>query len=157
MSVTETFADMNASSLLMVIRSRTFGMLCSVTFSAVSSDAAMTGKAEFLAPLIATVPSSGLPPLIRNLSVDRLLSQRLTQISLRASQPGARMLGVQSQPQHDQRYSHVVSGLTQSEFGRGHVRAAGFGQDAQPAVAQLLIRQHDVDHQVLVDVPESNH
>ena len=60
---------MNASSLLMVIRSRTFGMLCSVTGSAVSSAAAITGSAEFFAPLIATVPRSVFPPLIKNLSM----------------------------------------------------------------------------------------
>src|SRR5882724_107820 len=63
---------MNASSLLMVIKSRTFGMLCSVTFSAVSKAAAITGSAEFFAPLIATVPRSAFPPLIRNLSIPSL-------------------------------------------------------------------------------------
>ncbi len=63
---------MNASSLLMVIKSRTFGMLCSVTFSAVSKAAAITGSAEFFAPLIATVPRSAFPPLIRNLSIHSL-------------------------------------------------------------------------------------
>ena len=63
---------MNASSLLMVIRSRTLGMLCSVTFSAVSNAAAIAGSAEFFAPLIATVPRSAFPPLIRNLSMPSL-------------------------------------------------------------------------------------
>src|SRR5882762_924394 len=63
---------MNASSLLMVIKSRTLGMLCSVTFSDVSKAAAITGSAEFFAPLIATVPRSAFPPLIRNLSIHSL-------------------------------------------------------------------------------------
>src|ERR1700682_4657706 len=60
---------MNASSLLMVIKSRTFGILCTLTRSAVSSAPAITGDAEFFAPLIATVPCNGFPPLIRNLSI----------------------------------------------------------------------------------------
>src|SRR5260370_32477296 len=60
---------MNASSLLMVIRSRTFGMLCSVTCSSVSKAAAIAGSAEFFAPLISTVPRSAFPPLIKNLSI----------------------------------------------------------------------------------------
>jgi hypothetical protein len=47
-------------------------MLCSVTFSAVSKAAAITGSAEFFAPLIATVPRSAFPPLIRNLSIHSL-------------------------------------------------------------------------------------
>src|SRR5205814_8678938 len=71
---------MNASSLLMVIKSRTFGMLCSLTLSAVSKAAAITGSAQFFAPLIATVPRSAFPPLIRNLSLpprDFSLSGRL--------------------------------------------------------------------------------
>src|SRR3984893_2273633 len=116
MSVTETLADMNASSLLMVIRSRPFGMLCSVTFSAVSKDAAIAGNAEFLAPLMATVPRSGSPPLIRNLSIRCVLSQRLPQISFRTRQPSACLLGVEPEPQHHQRYPHTVSRLTQSVF-----------------------------------------
>ena len=69
MSVTETLADMNASSLLMVIRSRTFGMLCRVTFSGVNKHAVMHGNAEFFAPLMATPPRNGFPPLIKNLSM----------------------------------------------------------------------------------------
>src|SRR6266850_3568906 len=76
---------MNASSLLMVIRSRTFGMLCSVTGSAVSSAAAIAGSAEFFAPLIATVPRSAFPPLIKNLSMPfrcRHLSSLLRRSSL---------------------------------------------------------------------------
>src|SRR6266446_403582 len=68
---------MNANSLLMVIKSRTFGMLCSVTFSAVSKAAAITGSAEFFAPLIATVPRSAFPPLIKNLSIPPLASSPL--------------------------------------------------------------------------------
>ena len=56
----------------MVIRSRTFGMLCSVTFSAVSNAAAIAGSAAFFAPLIATVPRSAFPPLIKYLLIPPL-------------------------------------------------------------------------------------
>src|SRR5438105_3843862 len=60
---------MNASSFAIVIMSRTRGTLCSDTRSSVSSEAAIAGSAEFFAPLIATVPCSGFPPLIKNLSI----------------------------------------------------------------------------------------
>jgi len=52
----ETFADMKANSLAIVTISRTIGMLCRVTGSGVSKAAAMSGKAEFLAPAICSVP-----------------------------------------------------------------------------------------------------
>ena len=52
----ETLAPMNASNLLMVMRSRTLGILWRVTGSFVSSAAAIAGSAEFFAPLMATVP-----------------------------------------------------------------------------------------------------
>src|ERR1700690_1698401 len=60
---------MNASSLAMVTMSRTKGILRSVTGSQVSNAAAIAGKAEFLAPLILTVPCSDFPPRILNLSI----------------------------------------------------------------------------------------
>src|ERR1700741_2677204 len=107
---------MNASNLLMVIRSRTFGMLCSVTFSGVSRVAAIAGNAEFFAPLMATVPGSALPPLIRNLSIARLLSQCPPQISLGVRESLARFRSVDSQAQHDQRHAQMVSGPPQRVF-----------------------------------------
>ena len=87
--VVPTDAPMYARSLPMVTMSRTMAMLCSVTGSAVSSAAAITGSAEFFAPLMATVPCSALPPLMTNLSMGRLFSQRLPKISLRRKQPGS--------------------------------------------------------------------
>ena len=65
---------MNASNLLIVTRSRTFGTLRTTTLSAVSSAAAIAGSAEFFAPLIATAPRSAFPPLIRNLSIHALFA-----------------------------------------------------------------------------------
>src|SRR3954471_8702188 len=157
MSVTETFADMNASSLLMVIRSRTFGMLCSITFSGVRSVAAITGNAEFFAPLIATVPCSALPPLIRNLSIARLLSQCLPQISLRVRKFLSRFSGADSEAQHNERDSDIVSGLTQRVFRDRRIFAAGFRQNSLRTAAKLFIREHHVDHQVLVNVTKAHH
>src|SRR3954471_8293385 len=157
MSVTETFADMNASSLLMVIRSRTFGMLCRITFSGVSSVAAITGSAEFLAPLIATVPCSALPPLIRNLSIARLLSQCLSQISLGVREFLSRFGVADSQSQHNQCDPQIVSGLTQRVFRNGQIFAAGLRENPLRAAAKLFIREHHVDHQVLVNVTQAHH
>ena len=44
-------------------------MFSRMTGSSVSSAAAMAGSAAFFAPLIRTVPSSGLPPRMTNLSI----------------------------------------------------------------------------------------
>src|SRR5215469_16656091 len=55
----------------MVTRSRTLGTFRTTTLSEVSSAAAITGSAEFFAPLTATLPRSAFPPLIRNLSIFR--------------------------------------------------------------------------------------
>src|SRR5580704_1614657 len=145
---------MNASSLLMVIRSRTFGMLCSMTFSGVSNAAVITGNAEFFAPAIATVPCNGLPPLIRNLSMRSLFPQRPPQIPLRQIESGSRVLRVEAALQHDQSDTQAVSRLTQSASRRRQVFSAGLRQHAQTAVAKFLIRQRHVDHQVLIHMAE---
>ena len=58
----ETTQRMCASSLAMVMMSRTRGIFCSVTGSLVSSAAAIAGNAAFFAPLICTVPFSFFPP-----------------------------------------------------------------------------------------------
>src|SRR6267142_2692587 len=195
---------MNASSLLMVIRSRTFGMLCSVTFSAVSNAAAITGSAEFFAPLIATVPRSAFPPLIRNLSIPSLyaaaafrpalfpfigdgivptdrdvpiflfpillcvlcalcvesfssFSQRRPQIS-----PGPRNLFPRfSRPnsflQHHQSHAQIVSPGTLCLFRCRHTFPARLRQNPQRPLRKLLIRQHHVDHQVFIHMPQPSH
>src|ERR1035438_6949984 len=49
--------------------SRTCGTFSRITGSSVSRAAAMQGSAAFFAPLIRTVPSSGLPPRITSLSM----------------------------------------------------------------------------------------
>src|SRR5271165_293837 len=63
---------MAASSLRVVSMSRTCGIFSRITGSSVSKAAAMQGSAAFLAPLIRTVPSRGLPPRITNLSISLL-------------------------------------------------------------------------------------
>ena len=64
-----TMAPMCASSLPMVMMSRTRGILSSSTRSLVRSAAAIAGSAAFFAPLMRTEPSSGLPPSISSLSM----------------------------------------------------------------------------------------
>src|ERR1035438_1048950 len=49
--------------------SRTWGIFSRVTLSSVRIAAAMQGRAEFLAPDMRTVPTSGFPPRITNLSI----------------------------------------------------------------------------------------
>ena len=65
---------MCASSRPMVMMSRTRGMFLRCTGSSVSNAAAIAGSAEFFAPPICTVPSSRLPPSIRNRSIDCLIA-----------------------------------------------------------------------------------
>jgi RNA polymerase sigma factor (sigma-70 family) len=65
-----------------VIRSLTYGTLCSVTVSGVSSVAARHGNAEFFAPPISTFPLSGLPPRILNLSILKLIDPILGRYGL---------------------------------------------------------------------------
>src|SRR5579859_6283141 len=126
---------MNASSLLIVIRSRTLGRLCTATFSAVSKAAAITGSAEFFAPLIATEPRSAFPPRIKNLSIRSsqcslrtlcslcyflfLFPQRLSQISPGCRQSLPRLFRINAQFEHHQSHPHIVSRRPQSVFRRG--------------------------------------
>src|SRR5215471_4348757 len=49
--------------------SRTWGIFSIMTGSSVSKAAAMQGSAAFLAPLMRTVPSRGLPPRMTSLSM----------------------------------------------------------------------------------------
>src|ERR1017187_10410105 len=62
---------MAASKLRSVTMSRTWGMFSRMTGSSVSRAAAMAGRAAFLAPLMRTVPTSGLPPRITSLSIEK--------------------------------------------------------------------------------------
>src|SRR5207248_1235997 len=61
---------MAVSSLRVVSMSRTSGIFSNTTGSSVSRAAAIAGSAAFLAPETRTVPSSGLPPRITNLSIE---------------------------------------------------------------------------------------
>ena len=54
----------------MVVMSASRGTLCRVSVSSVSSAAAISGSAAFLAPPIGILPSSGLPPRMRILSIN---------------------------------------------------------------------------------------
>ena len=68
-SGTSTVAPKSSNKRRIVIRSRTYGTLRSVTDSGVSKVAARQGSAEFLAPLTATLPRKVFPPMILNLSI----------------------------------------------------------------------------------------
>src|SRR5579862_7722135 len=154
----------------MVTRSRTFGMLCTATRSAVSKQAAITGSAEFFAPLIATVPRSALPPRIKNLSIrfslcplylcvsfSFSLAERCAQISPSRFQLLPRHPRPYSQLQHHQRHPHTVSRRPQSVLRRRHLRPAGLHQNPHRPPLQLLIRHHCVNHQVLIRVSQPHH
>src|ERR1035441_9281945 len=60
---------MAASRRRVVSMSRTCGIFSRMTGSSVSKEAAMAGRAAFLAPLMRMVPRSGLPPRMTNLSI----------------------------------------------------------------------------------------
>ena len=79
-----TSAPMAESSLRVVSMSRTCGMFSRITGSSVRRAAAMAGSAAFLAPLMRTVPSRGLPPRITNLS---MLRDRLSNVSFCGLKP----------------------------------------------------------------------
>src|SRR6516165_810970 len=119
---------MNASSLPMVIMSRTMGMLCSITGSEVSNAAAIAGSAEFFAPLIATEPCNRLPPRIRNLSILSLFADCPSQVALRLHKLLARCFRREIPLQHDQCHTQVVFALTQSVFHSRRFFAAPFHQ-----------------------------
>src|SRR6267378_710256 len=163
---------MNASSLLMVIRSRTFGMLCSATFSEVSSAAAITGSAEFFAPLIATVPCSTFPPLIKNLSIPPPASSPLAS-RRRKSQNRVFLLLLRTEnPTTHSPSAHRKSPFATPSFlfasavpipsfnitsatriscpTTRNACPARLRQNPQRAIRQLLIRQQHVNHQVLI-------
>src|SRR5437588_9597630 len=60
---------MATRSLRSVSMSRTSGIFSRMTVSSVRMAAAIAGRAAFLAPLMRTVPSRGLPPRMTNLSI----------------------------------------------------------------------------------------
>src|ERR1700747_1726549 len=111
---------MKARSFAMVMMSRTVGTLCSVTASGVSSAAAIRGRAEFFAPPIVTLPGSGFPPQILNLSIrdfpkrsSSLFLQRPPQASFRVVQAAARLRCGGSSLEHHQGDPQIVVALTQ--------------------------------------------
>src|SRR3989442_1581468 len=154
---------MCAINLLMVMMSRTRGMLCSVTLSCVSSAAAIAGNAEFFAPLMTTVPWRGFPPRIRNLSMRvpcpsrNSFAERLPQIAAGADQAAPRLLRADRALQHHERHAHIVSRRTQSVFCRRQFLPAGLRQYSQRPVPELFICQHRVNHQVLIHMSQPRH
>src|ERR1035438_10780359 len=92
----------------MVRISRTAGTRRSVTGSAVSSAAASAGSAEFFDLLTGISPSSAVPPLITNLSI-----QSLGNPSLRRGQAPFRILAVHAPLRHHDRHAHASAGLRQ--------------------------------------------
>src|SRR5215467_7134703 len=122
----------------MVMMSRTMGMLCRATRSAVSSEAAMAGRAEFFAPLTATEPHSALPPVIRNLSMSRF-PERPAEVPVRPPEQPAGLARGHAALQHHQSHPDVVSGKPQSASALRQAPSAGLRQHAQGAAFQLLV------------------
>ena len=169
-----TWQRMCASSLAMVMMSRTCGILCRCTASAVSSAAAMAGSAAFFAPLICTAPSSGLPPWILNRSICPLRAilfcgaenSRLAAAPLRApgarcrlipaaiAAPAAALAPVFSITSAS---GQIVSRLPQGVFRRRRADSRRFLENPRAAAAQLLVCQRHVNHPILVNSAESHH
>ena len=113
-----------ASSLAMVMMSRTCGIFCRVTGSLVRSAAAIAGNAAFFAPLIRTVPSSLRPPWILNRSMlfplaccarlfVSLRFERLPHVAAGLLQPSARVVYAGTCFQHNESHGQIVLRLTQ--------------------------------------------
>src|SRR5690348_8278099 len=102
----------------MVTMSRTMGMLCSASRSRVSSEAAIAGSAAFLAPLTATEPCRGLPPVMRNLSMPGFV-EGAPEVVAGPPEQFPSLGGGHAALQNDQRHAHVVSGKPQSVSARG--------------------------------------
>src|ERR1035437_2259844 len=94
-SCKSTSAPMDARSLRSVSMSRTWGMFSRTTSSSVKMAAAMQGNAEFFAPDTWTVPTSGVPPITKNLSMkgEQLLSFQCKSVSSAASRNGSYTCG----------------------------------------------------------------
>src|ERR1035438_9402271 len=131
----------------MVRISRTAGTRRSVTGSAVSSAAASAGSAEFFDLLTGISPSSGVPPLITNLSI-----QSLGNPSLRRGQAPFRILPAHAALRHHDGHSHASAGLRQP-LARPLLGYPGrLRNDPPRAIAQLLVLGLHVHHQVAVNV-----
>src|SRR5579871_4910480 len=140
--------------------SRTRGMLCSATGSAVSREAAIAGSEEFFAPLIATVPCRAFPPLIRNLSIASRCPrfvQRRSQISLCCHQQFLCLARIHAALQHHWTQAHIVSRLTQCVFRRGHTCSRRFLQNSHRAPFQLLICSLHINPQVFIRISQLHH
>src|SRR6516225_2177571 len=164
---------MNASSLLMVTRSRTLGTFRTTTLSEVSSAAAITGSAEFFAPLTATLPRSAFPPLIRNLSIFHSAfflrhSPLVTGHVAHLTKGNPQIVPCRfhslpclfrrnSQLQHHQRNAHVVSRRPQSVFRRRHISSACLRQNPQRPLRNLLICLNYINHQVFINMSKPRH
>src|SRR6516162_5231976 len=123
---------MNASSLLMVTRSRTLGTFRTTTLSEVSSAAAITGHVAHL--------TKGNPQIVprRFHSLPRLFRRN-------------------SQLQHHQRNAHVVSRRPQSVFRRRHISFACLRQNPQRPLRNLLICLNYINHQVFINMSKPRH
>src|SRR5437879_5812853 len=159
---------MNASSLLMVTRSRTLGTFRTTTLSEVSSAAAITGSAAFFAPLTATLPRNAFPPLIRNLSIFRsaffsLHSPHATGHFAHLTKGNPQILPRRLQsllcllcrnPQLD---AHMVSRRPQTVFCRRHISSARLGQNPQRPLRNLFIGLYYINHQVFINMSKPRH
>ena len=117
----------------------------------------MHGSAEFFAPLMATVPCSGFPPLIRNLSMRSHSPKACRKFPFaKASRARALFASMPFSTSLAPRASRVP--IDAKRVRRpDRSRAAGFRQNAQAALAKFLICQCHVDHQVVVYVPQAHH
>ena len=97
----------------MVRMSRTRGMRCRVTGSSVSSAAASAGSAEFFEPLVGISPSSGVPPVMTNLSIECLSNP-----SARRGEPPLGLFAGQPRLRHQDRRAHAAARLSSSSAAR---------------------------------------
>ena len=175
-SRTSTRASMCASSCPMVTMSRTRGILCRCTGSAVSRAAAMAGSAEFFDPLMRTVPRSGLPPSMRSRSITGCEAVRRACFLAAASTSFSAGVVVAISPGAVAPASAAAcfaSGCCSrlAPWARGHLSAtsatrrspalqparaprgaetpAASSQDAQPAAAQLVVGHGHADHPLI--------
>src|SRR5713226_1254959 len=86
-----------------------------------------------------------------------LFSQRPPQIVSRGLQSLLRVRSANPSFQHHQRNPQIVSRRPQIVFRRRHTLPARRRQNPQRPLRKLLIRQHHVDHQVLIHMPQPRH
>src|SRR5438067_9872360 len=113
---------MAESNLRVVSMSRTCGIFSKVTGSSLSKAAAMAGSAAFFAPLMRTVPSSGFPPRMTNLS---MLLDRLSNVSFCDFQQAVSFRAAHLCFGHDDCSRHAVVSSLQRAAGFVFTRAEG--------------------------------